>query len=794
MAGEAINPVNNLSHHAKQELVEQARQQAQLVVRNYSALILNKLDEAITFAEVPPEHGQCSIPRFPHWTQNVFKLKDAKSTSRDQVELEKFLVANELDEQLKPDQIPKSFLSILKVDVVDNLKAGKTSFIKQIPKLVRELIDLRNIDLSMVKRWDNCDLRYINFQGARFSDNMIFDNCKFDGASFAYQNLQSATFSNCSINNVDFEAANLNKAHIWPGRKAESKNINNCNFKEANLSEADIEISNNRVNLTACNFEKANFESSNILNLYTNSCNFKNCDFKDAKTAGTHFQNSNMENCYFDGLKIKNGLSFTNCNLRYSQLTKLENPDLPFASFNTQGGTEIADPRVELNFNRCLADFIKIGSSQIIELRGQASSFYRADMSSSRFANLKLQPSQGESSQPCNLQEANLSHSRFDNCQFIQVDAPNIHLYHCNFNAENIIKDSNLIAADFGNSNLNGLDLSAVDLRFAKFADTISDGAFETNNCIIFIPESQEDDEDIRNQTGNIVMPQRVLNNILNGGGVCDRSLIECKLQRVSLRNQVLSGANFRNALMMGADLQSCDLNDVNFAGADLALANLDASLTTDSTIFIIKPKLKTLAPLKANIFGVSAIDAEYKGEKTDIEIKELSEGNVEKDSKDNKYTKCLDLTKLGAEIRRKDYGHYDFGGLYLRNRNLTGGDFRAALFTSADLTGSTLHDANLHGADFRNCDLNGTGFANASILGADFSNTAISSHVLANLCDTKQGKGFQYINFRSKQAMDRTSFYLQFIEPWEHNSERIYVNHCENHPPESTESTDTTN
>ncbi len=153
--------------------------------------------------------------------------------------------------------------------------------------------------------------------------------------------------------------------------------------------------------------------------------------------------------------------------------------------------------------------------------------------------------------------------------------------------------------------------------------------------------------------------------------------------------------------ILIGADLQGCDLNGINLMGADLRRANLTG----------------------ANLSGAYLSEA-------DLFEADLSEANL---SEAYVFEANLNRVNLsGADLRGAYLGKTDLRGAYLIGANLREADLRGASLIGANLSEANLQKANLNqvdlqGAELRYADLGGANLIGARLLKTNFENANLT-------------------------------------------------------------------
>jgi len=155
------------------------------------------------------------------------------------------------------------------------------------------------------------------------------------------------------------------------------------------------------------------------------------------------------------------------------------------------------------------------------------------------------------------------------------------------------------------------------------------------------------------------------------------KAIREGTIDKTTLQQVDLSGADLRGAALIGAFLSGANLKEANLSGAILKEANLSGAILRGAIL------------RGANLSGANLSGAKLSGAK-------LSEANLRR----------ADLS--GANLRRADLSRAnlreaDLWGADLSEADLWGADLSEADLSRADLWGANLIEADLSGADVKN-------------------------------------------------------------------------------------------
>ena len=232
----------------------------------------------------------------------------------------------------------------------------------------------------------------------------------------------------------------------------------------------------------------------------------------------------------------------------------------------------------------------------------------------------------------------------------------------------------------------------------------------------------------------------------LSGVDEIAKDLSGLKLQGANFQNAILEKADLETATLIGAEFQKANLTEAKLKGANLGIANFQNAI-------LEKADLETANLFDANLHKANLTGAKLKGadlrkanfqdailEKADLETADLFDANLHKANLTGVKLKGADLRKANFQNAILEKADLETANLF--DANLHKANFQNAILEKADLETADLFDANLHkanltGAKLKGADLRKANFQNACLVEADLQNANLS---FANLkeCDLK--------------------------------------------------------
>jgi len=212
-----------------------------------------------------------------------------------------------------------------------------------------------------------------------------------------------------------------------------------------------------------------------------------------------------------------------------------------------------------------------------------------------------------------------------------------------------------------------------------------------------------------------------------------------------------LSGADFFQADLSGADLIGANLSNADFFRVDLSGADLNNSNLSDATFSLANLSKANLTGAdlsnanlsNATLFSALLLDANLK--KADLSGANLSEANLTGANLSGanlsgavlyetilRYVNLVDANFTKSLLFRANLSNSNLSGADLLGTDLSGADFFEANLTGANLSGANLSGANLSGADLSGADLTGANLSVANLSEANLTGANLSG---ANLC-----------------------------------------------------------
>lgn len=334
--------------------------------------------------------------------------------------------------------------------------------------------------------------------------------------------------------------------------------LRGADLRGAYLLGADLRFAD----LTGANLDGATLEYATLEGTDFTGASLKAADLEDAKAYDAIFSEANLEGAALIRTRLGNA-TFRGANLRKANLHGAIMGETVFAGADLEGA----------NLSRAHltgADFrgARLRDATLAQLRGeieesgdfgglsagfQSADLRGADLQESRFTDADFENA--------DLWGANLPNVTFTRTRLVDVDLTRANLRGTRF-VECIMEgavgtpaervrdpDANLVALDFSNAILTGVDFSGRDLRNATFSNALLDGA-SFARCEMPMCDFSKADMDNADFT-------RVYATGANFAGASAR------------------GANFTKATLNGTDFQRADLHKADFSEAVLAHANL---------------------------------------------------------------------------------------------------------------------------------------------------------------------------------------------------------------------------
>jgi uncharacterized protein YjbI with pentapeptide repeats/GNAT superfamily N-acetyltransferase len=334
--------------------------------------------------------------------------------------------------------------------------------------------------------------------------------------------------------------------------------LRGADLRGAYLLGADLRFAD----LSGANLDRAILEYATLEGTDFTGASLKGATLEDAKAYEAIFSEANLEGAALIRTRLGNA-TFRGANLRKANLHGAIMGETVFAGADLEGA----------NLSRAHltgADFrgARLRDATLAQLRGeieesgdfgglsagfQSADLRGADLQGSRFTDADFENA--------DLWGANLPNVTFTRTRLVDVDLTRANLRGTRF-VECIMEgavgtpaervrdpDANLVALDFSNAILTGVDFSGRDLRNATFSNALLDGA-SFARCEMPMCDFSKADMDNADFT-------RVYATGANFAGASAR------------------GANFTKATLNGTDFQRADLHKADFSEAVLAHANL---------------------------------------------------------------------------------------------------------------------------------------------------------------------------------------------------------------------------
>jgi len=232
----------------------------------------------------------------------------------------------------------------------------------------------------------------------------------------------------------------------------------------------------------------------------------------------------------------------------------------------------------------------------------------------------------------------------------------------------------------------------------------------------------------------------------LSGVDEIAKDLSGLKLQGANFQNAILEKADLETATLIGAEFHKANLTEAKLKGANLGIANFQNAILEKAdleTATLIGAEFQKANLTEAKLKGADLRKANFQNailEKADLETADLFGANLHKADLTGAKLKGVDLRKANFQNAILEKADLETANLF--DANLHKANFQNAILEKADLETANLFDANLHkanltGAKLKGADLRKANFQNACLVEADLQNANLS---FANLkeCDLK--------------------------------------------------------
>jgi uncharacterized protein YjbI with pentapeptide repeats len=224
---------------------------------------------------------------------------------------------------------------------------------------------------------------------------------------------------------------------------------------------------------------------------------------------------------------------------------------------------------------------------------------------------------------------------------------------------------------DLTKTNMEGMDLIGVDLRYANLQRSNLKGA---------------------NLIGANLKGTNLERANLNGANLTGARLIETNLSGVDLGGKDRSGTIIHQVNLSGVDLSGVDLSGKDLTGANLSGVDLSGKDLSGTIL------------AQANLKGTNLSGVDLSGK--DLSGSILVQANFS------------GANLSGVDLSGKDFSGANLSGVDLSGKDLTGANLSGVDLSGKDLTGTTLIQANLSGTNLSGVDLTGANLKGAKQIG----------------------------------------------------------------------------
>ena len=513
-------------------------------------------------------------------------------------------------------------------------------------------------------------------------------------------NLTGVTLIESSMEFAKLQNQNLTGANLA------GKDLINSNLRSADLSCIDPDNTETCTDLIEANLTNADLRNANL-----QGANLTNADLEGAKLSNANLIDANLTNADLKGADL------TGADLTGADLDGVMS-DCTFLQANAiLIGCDLSNQDLE-GFDLSGAVLINadLRNAKLNGTDFTASNLQGADFTMATFGCKTAVPILDE--QTCtkfgdsNLNGANLSETDLSDIKFFNVSFKGV----LGLSKVKVTCTDLLPATALINCDLSMVDLSNTDLRGAILIDALL-------NTTLAIKADLEEADLTR---ANLTLAK--LNNAdLTGAFIFNATLIDTDLTGANLTRADLTISNLTDAILFGAtlidaDLTRANLTRANFTSADLTRADISKANLTDATLFgatLIHADLFLANLTRANLTDANLSDAVLTN--ATLTNTDFTRANLEDATLDNVIFDCND-TQPGAFL----IGCPDLDGERLDNIDLSG----------AILIGVMLNHTKLNATDLTDADLTRANLTSANVTKADFTRTKLVDTIL-NLTTT---------------------------------------------------------
>lgn len=591
--------------------------------------------------------------------------------------------------------------------------------------------------------YKNKDLSGLKLEYYKFNNNLDLSGQNLNGASFRNCTLGMVDFTDAWINNVNFYSAKSFAAEqLYSTASYKNKDLSGIDFRFVDVKNWDFSGQNlSGVNFYSRDFTGADFTDSIITNTDFSGSNLtfdqlkSTASYKNKDLSGASFSSVDLAGFDFSD-QIINNASFGNAkNLTASQIASTasyKNKDLSGVDFEGLDLTGLDfSGQIIKNASFCNSNYSSGVAAVITEEQLYSTKSYAVDKDLSGVDFTRSTVS-GWSFAGQNLEGANFYYGDVAEADFTGATIKNVSFEKVkNFTKEQLYSTKsyavdkdlsginftyfNVIGWDFTGQSLDGVDFYYSDVKGANFEDAVITNAIMT---------------DAKNFTGEQLKSTASYKN---------KDLHGVRLSTVNMENMDFSDANFRGSYL------KLDGENLNFKGADLTDSTLVDGGRVDNADF----SGATLKNVLIN--GVTLRNAKVEG--ADFTDARFLSGS-------------FSFTGFTEEQFRSTmtYRMRFIRGSRFSSMDMSGWDFSNFTFMDDSTNDPEFSSVNLSGANFSGSDMLNLGFYNSDLTNADFSNTTATETVNFYYSDLT-GADFtdavlDYVNFYGLQSISAEQFY----------------------------------
>lgn len=598
--------------------------------------------------------------------------------------------------------------------------------------------------------YKNKDLSGLKLEYYKFNNNLDLSGQNLNGASFRNCTLGMVDFTDAWINNVSFYSAKSFAAEqLYSTASYKNKDLSGIDFRFVDVKNWDFSGQNlSGVNFYSRDFTGADFTDSIITNTDLSGSNLtfdqlkSTASYKNKDLSGASFSSVDLAGFDFSD-QIINNASFGNAkNLTASQIASTasyKNKDLSGVDFEGLDLTGLDfSGQIIKNASFCNSNYSSGVAAVITEEQLYSTKSYAVDKDLSGVDFTRSTVS-GWSFAGQNLEGANFYYGDVAEADFTGATIKNVSFERVkNFTKEQLYSTKsyavdkdlsginftyfNVIGWDFTGQSLDGVDFYYSDVKGANFEDAVITNAIMT---------------DAKNFTGEQLKSTASYKN---------KDLHGVRLSTVNMENMDFSDANFRGSYL------KLDGENLNFKGADLTDSTLVDGGRVDNADFsgaTLKNVLINGVTLRnANVEGADFTEARFlSGSFSFIGFTE--------DQFRSTMTYRMRFIR-GSRFSSMDMSGWDFSNFTFMDDLTNDPEFSSMNLSGANFSGSNMLHLGFYNSDLTNADFSNTtatetvNFYYSDLTGANFTDAVFSSSFSGN-------NDFTAADFRgSNMTLDR--------------------------------------